>query len=79
MSDLPPNLNTSILRHIVDVHCHPTDAPDGISPSSMQRLGITVCAMSTMQTDQVRVRDLATAYPEKVVPCFGWYSLFDCY
>ena len=60
-----------VLQHIVDVHCHPTDSPDGISPISMERLGITVCAMSTMQTDQVRVRDLATAYPEKVVPCFG--------
>ena len=73
MSDLP---NAAVLRHVVDVHCHPTDAPDGIPPSSMQRLDITVCAMSTMQSDQVRVRDLATAYPKKVVPCFGWY-LFD--
>ena len=68
MSDLP---NKVILQHIVDVHCHPTDPPDGVSPISMQRLGITVCAMSTMQTDQGRVRELATAYPEKVVPCFG--------
>ena len=71
MSDLP---KAAVLRHVVDVHCHPTDAPDGIPPSSMQRLGITVCAMSTVQSDQPRVRDLATAYPEKVVPCFGWYS-----
>lgn len=68
MSDLP---NPAILGHIVDVHCHPTDAPDGISSSSMQRLGITVCAMSTMQTDQVLVKQLAAAYPDKVVPCFG--------
>jgi hypothetical protein len=68
MSDLP---NKVVLGHIVDVHCHPTDAPDGVSPISMERLGITVCAMSTMQTDQVCVRDLATAYPKKVVPCFG--------
>ena len=64
--------NRDVLRHIVDVHCHPTDAPNGIPSSSMQRLGITVCAMSTMQTDQEHVRDLATNYPEKVVPCFGW-------
>lgn len=68
MSDLP---DATILGHIVDVHCHPTDAPDGISSGSMQRLGITVCAMSTRQTDQVLVKELATAYPEKVVPCFG--------
>ena len=68
MSDLP---STAILEHIVDVHCHPTDAPDGISAGSMQRLNITVCAMSTMQTDQVLVKQLATSYPEKVVPCFG--------
>ena len=67
MSDLP---KPAILRHIVDVHCHPTDVPE-IPSSSMKRLGITVCAMSTMQTDQARVKDLATAYPEKVVPCFG--------
>lgn len=74
MSELP---NAAVLRHVVDVHCHPTDAPDGIPTSSMERLDITVCAMSTMQTDQARVRDLATSYPEKVVPCFGWYPLFD--
>jgi TatD related DNase len=68
MSDLP---NLAVLRHIVDVHCHPTDPPGGVSSSSMQGLDITVCAMSTMQTDQARVKQLAIAYPEKVVPCFG--------
>ncbi|KAF8808130.1 TatD DNase family Scn1 [Phlegmacium glaucopus] len=74
MSDLP---NTAVLRHIVDVHCHPTDAPDGISSNSMQHLDITVCAMSTMQTDQALVKQLATAYPEKVVPCFGYHPWFS--
>src|SRR6266478_6487042 len=36
------------LRHIVDVHCHPTDAPV-ISHETMQNLDITICAMATRQ------------------------------
>jgi len=59
-----------VLRHVVDVHCHPTDAPS-ISSASMEDLQITICAMSTMASDQQRVRDLAVAYPTKVIPCFG--------
>lgn len=66
-SDLP---DASVLRHVVDVHCHPTDAPS-IPPESIAQLQITVCAMSTMSSDQQRVRDLATSHPTKVVPCFG--------
>lgn len=62
-----------VLRHIVDVHCHPTDAPS-ISSSSMDSLRITICAMSTRQSDQPLVRDLAEAYPQKVIPCFGQRS-----
>jgi Tat protein secretion system quality control protein TatD with DNase activity len=67
MAQLP---SQDVLHHIIDVHCHPTDAPT-ISPNSMDRLQITICAMSTMQSDQQLVRDLATSYPTKVVPCFG--------
>jgi Tat protein secretion system quality control protein TatD with DNase activity len=63
--------NADVLRHIVDVHCHPTDAPGGVSDASMERLGITICAMATMQSDQDKVKALALRYPEKVVPCFG--------
>lgn len=37
----------------------------------MESLDITICAMSTMASDQQRVRDLAMAYPTKVIPCFG--------
>jgi hypothetical protein len=37
----------------------------------MESLQITICAMSTMASDQQRVRDLAMAYPTKVIPCFG--------
>lgn len=65
-----------VLRHVVDVHCHPTDAPS-ISAESMRRLGITICAMSSMQSDQTKVKELAIGYPEKVVPCFGGYIYFD--
>ncbi|KAF9015683.1 TatD DNase family Scn1 [Cyathus striatus] len=70
---LPPD---SVLSHIVDVHCHPTDAPS-ISTESMQQLKITVCAMSTMPQDQHRVRDLASAYPKRVIPCFGYHPWFS--
>jgi Tat protein secretion system quality control protein TatD with DNase activity len=59
-----------VLRHVIDVHCHPTDAPS-ISDISMENLQITICAMSTMDSDQQRVRDLAMSYPAKVIPCFG--------
>ena len=65
-----PLPNEQILRHVVDVHCHPTDAPQ-ISHETMQRLSITLCAMATRQSDQQRVRDLALQYPDKVIPCFG--------
>lgn len=58
-----------VLRHIVDVHVHPTDSE--ISNEAMENLAIKICAMSTMKSDQSLVRDLATKYPEKVVPCFG--------
>ncbi|KAJ6621082.1 hypothetical protein B0H10DRAFT_2018619 [Mycena sp. CBHHK59/15] len=44
-------LPASVLRHVVDVHCHPTDAPR-ISDESMARLDIRVCAMSTHKADQ---------------------------
>lgn len=67
-SDLP---SADVLRHIVDVHCHPTDAAEIVSSDSMDKLGITICAMSSMHSDQGKVRDLHRRYPEKVVPCFG--------
>ena len=70
-SDLP---DASVLRHVVDVHCHPTDAPF-ISPESIAQLQITVCAMSTMSSDQQRVRDLATSHPAKIIPCFGQFQV----
>jgi len=63
---LPPS---SVLRHIVDVHCHPTDSD--IPVESMVNLPMTICPMSTHQSDQGLVRDLADAFPDKVVPSFG--------
>ncbi|KAJ3573541.1 hypothetical protein NP233_g2363 [Leucocoprinus birnbaumii] len=66
MVELPSN---EVLRHLVDVHCHPTDAPQ-ISPDSMERLRITVCAMAYREANQILVRGLATTYPTKVVPSF---------
>lgn len=37
----------------------------------MDNLPIIIGAMSTLQADQGLVRDLATAFPDKVVPSFG--------
>ncbi|KAF7347605.1 Dnase family scn1 [Mycena venus] len=70
MAAFPPR----VLRHIVDVHCHPTDSP--ISAKSMEQLEISVCAMSTHHGDQSMVRDLALQNPAKVIPCFGYHPWF---
>ena len=59
----------SVLRHVVDVHCHPTDSP--IAPDDIAALPIHICAMATRDTDQALVRALAAAHPAKVTPCFG--------
>ena len=73
-SDVNALPSADVLRHVVDVHCHPTDTSP-IPASSMQNLSITICAMSSMESDQSRVKDLASRYPEKVVPCFGQYVI----
>lgn len=66
LMEFPP---PSVLAHVVDVHCHPTDTdiPDGFPDD----LHITICAMSAQTRDQPLVRDLATRCPEKVIPAFG--------
>ena len=69
-SPSPPPLD--VLRHVVDVHCHPTDSE--ITPQAMDNLAITICAMSCTPVDQPLVRDLARAYPNKVVPAFGQHA-----
>lgn len=58
-----------VLAHVVDVHCHPTDSP--CPDEVMHSLAVRVCAMATRASDQPLVRDLAAAYPDKVIPCFG--------
>lgn len=70
MANLP---SSDVLRHLVDVHCHPTDTYP-VSPKAMEELQITVCAMASRTEDQALVRDLAASYPSKVVPCFGVLS-----
>ncbi|KAH7910444.1 hypothetical protein BJ138DRAFT_1152894 [Hygrophoropsis aurantiaca] len=79
MSDLQTlsHPSPSVLRHVVDVHCHPTDSQ--ISQSAMDELPIAICAMATRQADQNLVRSLATAYPDKVIPCFGYHPWFSHY
>ncbi|KAF9650531.1 Metallo-dependent hydrolase [Thelephora ganbajun] len=66
--ELPP---PSVLAHVVDVHCHPTDTdiPDGFPDD----LHITICAMSARTRDQPLVRELATRCPDKVIPAFGYH------
>lgn len=85
MSDLPAD----VLKHVVDVHCHPTDSET--SPEAIQKLPIKICAMATRPGDQVRtvcqcshslalilmqdaVAKLARANPQHVIPCFGLYA-----
>ncbi|KAF6766704.1 TatD DNase family Scn1 [Ephemerocybe angulata] len=69
-------LNPDVLRHVVDVHCHPTDAGE-VSQLAMDKLEITICAMSSMKSDQQRVAALAQANPDKVIPCFGYHPWFS--
>ncbi|KAF5352739.1 hypothetical protein D9756_005914 [Leucocoprinus leucothites] len=73
MPDLP---SSDVLRHVVDVHCHPTDTSP-ISSEAMEELQITVCAMASREADQTLVRDLAMAHPSKVIPCFGYHPWFS--
>lgn len=66
LMEFPP---PSVLAHVVDVHCHPTDTdiPDGFPDD----LPIKICAMSAQTRDQPLVRDIAARGPDKVTPAFG--------
>ncbi|THH08349.1 hypothetical protein EW145_g2767 [Phellinidium pouzarii] len=67
--------SADVLKHVIDVHCHPTDSE---TPKNlMDELPITVCAMATRHDDQALVAELANAYPDKVVPCFGYHPWFS--
>jgi hypothetical protein len=63
------DVSLGVLRHVVDVHCHPTDSPTPLS--TMNSLPIRICAMATRRDDQERVAELALQHPEKVIPAFG--------
>lgn len=73
MTGLP---RPSVLAHITDVHCHPTDAQD-VPTESMERLQITICAMSSNPLDQEKVKALAIKFPDKVTPAFGYHPWFS--
>jgi len=72
MAKLPPD---SVLAHVVDVHCHPTDSPTILTPESIENLKIQICAMSSRASDQSLVRDLALS-TSRVTPCFGLLIAF---
>jgi Tat protein secretion system quality control protein TatD with DNase activity len=67
----------SVLAHITDVHCHPTDAQDGVPTKSMEQLPIKICAMSTTHLNQEKVKALANKFPDKVTPAFGHHPWFS--
>jgi Tat protein secretion system quality control protein TatD with DNase activity len=66
---LPP---PEVLAHVVDVHCHPTDAPS-ITESAIEDLPCTLCAMATQEGDQSKVATLARTRPDRIVPAFGYH------
>ncbi|KZT08659.1 TatD DNase family Scn1 [Laetiporus sulphureus 93-53] len=63
-----------VLAHVVDAHCHPTDA--ALDAALMSALPHRICAMATRASDQALVRDLAARYPDAVLPCFGYHPWF---
>jgi Tat protein secretion system quality control protein TatD with DNase activity len=60
-----------VFVHIVDVHCHPTNAP--ITESTIESLPCTLCAMATQEGDQSKVATLARARSDRIVPAFGYH------
>ena len=68
--ELPP---AEVLKHVVDVHCHPTDSE--ISLEAIESLPIRICAMSTRMSDQPLVAELARNHSDKVIPCFGEFKV----
>ncbi|KAF8681487.1 TatD related DNase [Rhizoctonia solani] len=67
---LPP---ATVLSHIVDVHCHPTDSSP-ISDEHIQAVQLgQICAMSSNADDQAKVRELGARMGDRVVMCFGYH------
>ncbi|KAF8324066.1 TatD DNase family Scn1 [Clavulina sp. PMI_390] len=61
-------------KYLTDVHCHPTDSE--ITDEEMNKLPLRVVAMSSRVSDQPLVADMASKWPDKVVPCFGYHPWF---
>ncbi|TBU49974.1 TatD DNase family Scn1 [Dichomitus squalens] len=66
----------SVLEHVIDVHCHPTDSDMAMTLRVAEQMPIRICAMATRRSDQRLVADLARAHPDKVTPCFGYHPWF---
>ena len=64
------SLVPEVLAHVIDVHCHPTDA-ENIDQQDVSNLQITICAMSASTRDQDLVKSLAQSSPTHVIPAFG--------
>ncbi|KAB5596247.1 hypothetical protein CTheo_232 [Ceratobasidium theobromae] len=63
----------SVLSHLVDVHCHPTDnSPILDEHINVVQLG-KICAMASNSDDQAKVRELGERMGDRVVMCFGYH------
>ena len=71
MQEALSSVPRSVLEHVIDVHCHPTDSDMGATLEMAKEMPIRICAMATRRSDQRLVADLARAQPEKVIPSFG--------
>lgn len=61
-----------VFAHLIDVHCHPTDAPT-IAASTIESLPCTLCPMASQVDDQSKVAALARARPDRIIPGFGYH------
>lgn len=71
---LPP-LPQSLLPHLHDAHCHPTDHPHTLSQIDTSASG-SLCAMSTRPDDQSLVESFSKRNPDTVIPFFGYHPWF---
>jgi len=74
LSTLTP-LPSSLLPHLHDAHCHPTDHPHTLSQIDASASG-SLCAMSTRPDDQSLVESFSKDNPERVISFFGYHPWF---
>ncbi|CAE6422680.1 unnamed protein product [Rhizoctonia solani] len=68
-----PLPSATVLSHIVDAHCHPTDNSP-ISDQHIQTVQLgQICAMSSNADDQAKVRELGARMGDRVIMCFGYH------